>query len=968
MAHRFRTVIRRLRLPAVVAVALSLIVSIASVWPASHTSAVASSPGPGTNGVISASGSASPSTVQIGAQITLSIVVTPSISLSGAHVLLDVFPQGNDTTSPKTYGCVWDNQSLNAGVSYPYSCTYSPPQGTAMGGQHINAGVFNSSYGMNEGYVNDLATFTIQPAPPQYEAASLTINPSQAMTTTSPLSLGINSAVYDGQLLSVTTTQFLADTGIHAVRYPGGSTSDVFDWRTTAAQAGTVGCQSGTAQGVPYINSSDTFTATAQLVQQTGGSLWVTVNYGSGTPQEAADWVRDANAQNHFAVRNWEIGNEIYFSSGTNPCGNGEWDQHSSSSYDAASYIQHAPAYIQAMRAVDPSIKIAIPVNYDDAATNNLNAWSGQVIAGLCGQFDTLDVHPYAQQPSGESDSGLLAYPPQKIPQTMAFFRGLLQAKCPSYAANIAIQIGEVNSVTYNPGKQTVSAVNALFLADDELTWLEQGVSVVQPWALRNGVNTGGNNSPSLFGSLYTDVGDYGALANAYRPQGTPQDYPPGDTHFPAAAAEQLVNLVVGNGGRLITIPTQPATLGAHAVLRPDGSVAVLLINRDPTDTQQVTLHLPGYTAASMATTDTYGPTEATRVDGRPTVGTLAITSTTPLVTVGPYAMVALILQPTAGMATATATGTPATTATADPTRRPTVLPTPTSTATQPPATATAAPASPTTMPPTGIVVVSPLTLAPNPVAYGHAFTGQAVLKNAGQSTVTLPQVVIALRPPGGTHQSGPFTYDLGTQNNVTLAPGQSLTVQGTRTFASPDLTGTWDGYLTYETANGVYHDQPDVYFRVVSTTPTATSTPPTPPTATATATASSGSTGVTASGTAVAGDPSTGEDDVTITTTATLTKVSLTIGVAGPDLLNPRGGANTIPNTTLTTTANADGSVTYVYTLNQGATLAPGSGLLAARFDFANSYGLSHSYAGDTYSLTTTTSSGATSTITGHF
>jgi alpha-N-arabinofuranosidase len=37
----------------------------------------------------------------------------------------------------------------------------------------------------------------------------------------------------------------------------------------------------------------------------------ITVNYGSGTPQMAANWVAAAKAQN-YPFRYWEVGNENY--------------------------------------------------------------------------------------------------------------------------------------------------------------------------------------------------------------------------------------------------------------------------------------------------------------------------------------------------------------------------------------------------------------------------------------------------------------------------------------------------------------------------------------------------------------------------------------------------------------------------------------------------------------------------------
>lgn len=61
--------------------------------------------------------------------------------------------------------------------------------------------------------------------------------------------------------------------------------------------------------------------------------------------------------------------------------------------------------------------------------------------------------------------------------------RGTLRSKinqdCGPHASAVQIMVTETNSVSYNPGKQTVGRVNALFLADDYMNWLENGVANV---------------------------------------------------------------------------------------------------------------------------------------------------------------------------------------------------------------------------------------------------------------------------------------------------------------------------------------------------------------------------------------------------------------------------------------------------------------------------------------------------------
>ena len=71
----------------------------------------------------------------------------------------------------------------------------------------------------------------------------------------------------------------------------------------------------------------------------------------------------------------------------------------------------------------------------------------------------------------------------------------------------------EFNSVDTNPGKQTTSLVNGLFIADSLGELLQTSYEGAIVWDLRNGYDTGNNNSSSLYG--WRDGGDYGLLGSS---------------------------------------------------------------------------------------------------------------------------------------------------------------------------------------------------------------------------------------------------------------------------------------------------------------------------------------------------------------------------------------------------------------------------------------------------------------------
>jgi hypothetical protein len=76
----------------------------------------------------------------------------------------------------------------------------------------------------------------------------------------------------------------------------------------------------------------------------------VCVNYGTGTPQEAAAWVHYANKVKNYGIKRWQIGNET----------SGNWEE--AGCVSARQYATRFVAYAKAMKAEDPTIEIEGPV------------------------------------------------------------------------------------------------------------------------------------------------------------------------------------------------------------------------------------------------------------------------------------------------------------------------------------------------------------------------------------------------------------------------------------------------------------------------------------------------------------------------------------------------------------------------------------------------------------------------------
>jgi hypothetical protein len=484
-------------------------------------------------------------------------------------------------------------------------------------------------------------------------ADQVTVTPAQSLATVPGTAIGINASTYDGSLLDAQVPGLLRGAGISVVRLPGGSESDQYDWKTNTDVIGN------------YTEAVD-FDQFMSVIHQAGAQAMVTVDYGTGTtigqqngsgetgPQIAADWVRYANVEHHYGIRYWEIGNEVY--------GNGtygaDWeaDAHCTTTpaggpvvlgsepgqtYNCgpATYAAGVAQYISAMKAVDPRISVGVvltasgaPNNWPDGVTNPVTSpesWNQTVLTALSSQargsqppgntIGFADVHWYPQNPSnvtppGPTDAGLLAATAQ-IPAAVS----ALRAEFADWAgdASLPIMITETNSVSSNPGQQTLSVVNALYLEQDYLTWLDNGVSNVDWWQIHNGIVTSGDNGAALAGSA--GYGDYGVLSDgscgtlpaSTGSVGAAVCEPPAETPFPAYYGLQMLSRFIQPGDTLVAASSSQSLVQVFAAKASAGRLRVMIVNDDPASSYGIDLTVPGYRLAPSAPVLFYGQQSA---------------------------------------------------------------------------------------------------------------------------------------------------------------------------------------------------------------------------------------------------------------------------------------------------------------------------------------------------------------------
>ncbi|SHJ50341.1 hypothetical protein [Alicyclobacillus tolerans] len=265
------------------------------------------------------------------------------------------------------------------------------------------------------------------------------------------------------------------------------------------------------------------------------------------------------------------------------------------------------------MKAVDPKIQIGVvltcPFNWPWGVKTPAD-WNKTVLNTLKQDPDAVNfviVHWYAQNPGNESDSGLLSSTSQNPLMMSELRQEISNDLSPAAAKRLKVFVTETNSVSYNPGKQTTSLVNALFLDDDMLSWLQSGAANVDWWDLHNGAFAG-NTSPSLYGN--TTYGDYGLLSNGSSvttSSGNTVTEPPVNTPFPTYYGFELAGDLVKPGATIVGSTASVSDIAVHATQLRDGKLAVMIINKNPNKVYQVSLDLKGFRPNGTGIEYTYG-------------------------------------------------------------------------------------------------------------------------------------------------------------------------------------------------------------------------------------------------------------------------------------------------------------------------------------------------------------------------
>jgi hypothetical protein len=369
-------------------------------------------------------------------------------------------------------------------------------------------------------------------APPRADIAP-------ALLSTAPL--GLNVAPWDYIYAadvsaggSVDTIQpLLKAAGIDQLRYGGGSYADYYDWQTNTDIQNCLPDDT-TASFTSSCAKSDSldFSQFSQQARAVGANSFVTVNYGSGTPALAAQWVTQARDTPGEGVALWEVGNETYgcwevdnelagppenfqgYTPNTYTTVNGVYENPTCPQVtegDAAgtqtlatSYAVNALRFLRAMKAADPSAQIGVPWAFGSdvpgADVPDNSEWNDTVLRTDGRYASFVDAHYYPFSFSGSTggsnptDQQVL----QSLFQVPSLYSGI-RAELNAYDPAASVVVGET-SVSSNETMTVCTPAGALFAAGDVLSWLSAGAKSVDWWDMNNYGNTTSSCTSPDFG------------------------------------------------------------------------------------------------------------------------------------------------------------------------------------------------------------------------------------------------------------------------------------------------------------------------------------------------------------------------------------------------------------------------------------------------------------------------------------
>jgi hypothetical protein len=429
----------------------------------------------------------------------------------------------------------------------------------------------------------------------------------------------------------------LTAAGIDEIHYSGGVTADQYDWENDTDISNCPQDEQDPAEFDASCVQTDAldFTQLSDAARGLGAQTFATVNYGTGTPAMAEDWVKQAATTPGQAVADWEIGNESYgcweqnselagapedyadYVTNSDTCPMVAEGQEAGLQTMADSYAANAAQFMAAMRAADPSAQIGVPWAFDNtvggAEVADNDVWNDTVLAD--DQPDFVDAHWYpfmfggVMGTDGNPTAQTVIQSVEQIPSEYAKIQNTLSKYDPTPGAKVIVgETGASNLVTNVP----CTPVGALFAAGDVLEWLAAGAQSVSWWTLDTNANENNGTGCHPDEGMFTEY------------QNTPTRTLP--TPLTPYVGYLLASALAQPKAELSSLISDPTNVLAFQSVLPDGQVAVALINTNTSSAQKVAVStsLSGNLSTESYSAGNQNAANTKIVDGTTTAGAIA--------------------------------------------------------------------------------------------------------------------------------------------------------------------------------------------------------------------------------------------------------------------------------------------------------------------------------------------------------
>lgn len=375
--------------------------------------------------------------------------------------------------------------------------------------------------------------------------------------------------------------------GPTVLRYPGGAQSDAYHWERGMGPMATRGENEHVNARKPQRTRFGT-REFLELCEATGAEPLITANVQTGTPDEAARWLRACNVDGLVSsitgrrlprVPWWELGNEPYLT-----------NERPDLALEPREFARHADRVAAALREVDPSISIGVPVVSDTVngipVTHRLG-FTREVLGTMRERLDYVCAHdaylPHLGRtlPDRRTVIGATMGATRTLQADLASLRRLVASLRPPGAAPLPIAITEYHAMyTLGGGASddlVASPLAALYVADALRVFATTpDVLLATQWSLTANWRFGLVHGRRFPRAAYRAVA---VMGEALRGRVLP-------------ASVRVDTMATPSAGRVAPVAALPLV---EALAARDGDVLrVVLIHKDPERRARVSLALAG--------------------------------------------------------------------------------------------------------------------------------------------------------------------------------------------------------------------------------------------------------------------------------------------------------------------------------------------------------------------------------------